>query len=299
MKLQTGAKQGVVATIRRKIKRAFRPQLARAAKPFDWTLDPQVIQNRLNAIGPIPIKNQFQSDSCGGQAGSYWLGVVMAQGSNSKYSEVSAKSVYAPIAYPGGGTTDVDLQREIMNVGAVAENIVPSYRPDGTTDEVWMTDKSWMTTENMIIALKDAGWIEVTVQNDINAIAEAERDYGAIIWHIQSMFNAYAPENWLSSNPQLPPVNPTEGHLMCAHNAQLVNGVPTIIALQSWGSQVPNGVQNFTTQTYIGSPYLVDIFTFVPKTVPHPIIPGQTIPNPQVITWQQRLINYLVSFFGV
>jgi len=288
-----GAKTDALSTLKRKWKRLFRPKLARSGVPFNWAVDPAVIQTRLTTLGPIKIKNQYQSDSCGGQAGSYFLGITEAIKNGTQYSEVSAKSIYAPIAYPGGGTTDTALQSQIMNKGALSEALVPSYTPQGTTTEAWMTDTSFETPPNQIIALADAGWVEVTVDNNIDAIAEAIRDYGATMWHIQGNFYD---QRWLGIRPPLPgPGVSLGGHFMCQHNV----GENTIISLQSWGAGVgQNGTQIFTDQDFIGSKYLVDIFTFAPKTVPHPTIPGQTTPNPAVLTWQVRLFNYFLSLFS-
>jgi hypothetical protein len=294
MKLHTGAKTDLLSTLKRKLKRAIRPKLARSTMPFNWQFDPITIQNRLNALGPIPIKNQFQSDSCGGQAGAYWLGIALAIKNGTKYQEVSAKSVYSPIAYPGGGTTDTALQNQIENKGALTEALVPSYTPQGTTTEAWMTDTSWETPPNEILCAADAGWVEVTVENDLNAIAEAIRDHGATVWHIQGDFYD---QRWLTATPPLPPPNfsPLEGHFMCQHNV----GANAIISLQSWGTDVGNnGTQTFTTNDFIGSPYLVDIFTFAPKYVPSPTVPGQLLPNPAILTWQQRLFDFFLSLFS-
>jgi hypothetical protein len=296
-KLHTGAKTDILSVVKRKIKRLTRPKLARTAIPFNWTTDTSLIQTRFAKLGNIPIKDQGQSDSCGGQAGSYWLGVVMALNGNTTYQEVSAKSVYAPIAYPGGGTTDTALQNEIANVGAMSEGMVPSYPSPGVAPtETFMTDKTWLTPENQIIMQKDSNWQVVTIENDINAIAEAIRDYGATIWHIDSDFYQY--DNWVSAYPQPTPTAP-DGHFMAQPLVCMYNGLQAIKSFQSWGQVGDNGFQYFTTATFIGSNNIVDIFTFVPKYVPHPTVPGQLIPNPAILTWQQRLVNYITAFWNV
>lgn len=297
MKRTTGARRGFIPSVKRRWNRLWRAKLARASSPFNWQADSASIDARLAKIGPIKIKDQFQSFSCGGQAAAYWLGIVWAVRNNQPYKEISAKSLYAPIAYSGGGTTDGALQNQIMNVGALEEAILPSYRPDGSTDEIWMTDKSWMTEANMILEDKYDDWVKVTVDNTQEAIAEAIRDNIAVIWHIESHFDGGAPELWLSNYPRYAGIA-DEGHFMCAHRAYLANNVvPTIQALQSFGLDVPNGVQNFDVNNYIGTPRIVDVFTFVPKYVPHPINPGQMIPNPAIISWQQRLFNYFRAVF--
>lgn len=295
-KYGTGAKTDTLSVLKRKWKRLFRPKLASATAPFDWLNDTQKIQQRFSGLGTVPIKNQGQSFSCGGMAGSYWLGVVLALNNNSQYTEVSAKSIYSPIAYPGGGTTDTALQNEIGNVGALPESALPSYPSPGVAPtEQFMTDTSWETPPNTILMVKDAGFVEVTVNNDINSIAEAIRDYGATIWHIDSDFTQV--ENWLSPYPQQTQVN-NDGHFMTQPLVEIYQGLQAIKSFQSWGLIGDNGYQYFTANTFIGSPQIVDIFTFVPKYVPHPTLPNQTIPNPQILTWQQRLVNYFLSLFS-
>jgi len=297
-KLQGGARTDLRAKISHKIRNVFRSKLARAAKPFDWNNDPAMIDARLSKIGPIKIKDQHQSYSCSGQAGAYWVGIVYAVLHNLPYTEISARSIYAPIRYPyGGGATDGDLQNQIANVGALEEAILSSYYPDGTTDEALFLDTSFETPPNMILETKYGGWVKVSVDNTPEAIAEAIRDNVAVLWHIDSHFDGGAPEFWLSNYPRYAGQS-DEGHFMCAHRAYLSNSVPTIQALQSFGTEVPNGVQNFDSNNYLGTPRMVDIFTFVTKFVPHPTNPGQMIPNPAIISWQQRLVNFFLSLFS-
>lgn len=295
-KLHTGAKTDPLSRLKHKLRRLFRPKLGRAATPFNPTTDIPFIQNRFAKIGSVPIKNQGQSYSCGGQAGSYWLGVYFAITNGTTYEEESAKSIYAPIAYPGGGTTVGALEGQICNAGALTEAMLPSYRPSGTTDEMWMTDKSWMTPENLIIALKEAGFVPVTIGNSIAEIAEAIRDHIGVIWQINSDFYQY--QNWISEYPQRTATSP-EGHFMfSALIVEYLNLLATK-SFQSWGDMVGDkGYQYFTEQTFIGSPDIKDVFTFVPKYVPHPLNPGQMIPNPLIITWQQRLINYITELWN-
>jgi hypothetical protein len=247
-----------------------------------------MIQQRYSTI-TVPIKNQFQSDSCGGQAASYFIGIANALTNKTPYVEVSAKSVYSPIVYPEGGTTVHALQNQVCNKGATKEIIVPSYH-NGTTDEPWMTDTSWETPPNLILASANANWIAVTVPIDLDSIATAIRDNYATIWEIQGVNNG----TWLSDHP-VPPVSNSGlwGHFMCQPSV----GMKEIISLQSWGVSVGDSCyQRFSD--YISSGYIVDCWTFVPKYVPHPILPNQQIPNPQVLTWQQRLVNYFLALFG-
>jgi hypothetical protein len=93
---ESDIKSGVISKgkIRRVMRKASREQLGATSVPFIWS---QI------TLPNIPIKNQGSS-SCGGQAGSYWIEIIdkMMSGQDIQFS---AKSIYAPIAYPQGGTT--------------------------------------------------------------------------------------------------------------------------------------------------------------------------------------------------
>lgn len=289
-----GAIRTPYTRVRAKIRRTFRPKLGQATTPFNWNTDPQIIKARLDSIGIIKTKNQFQAYECGGCLGGYWLGIVKAVLGKSPYQDISEKSIYAPIAFPGGGTTVIALEKQICNAGGNTNQQVPSLRPDGTTDEIWATDKTWMTPSSLILASANAGWIAVSVNIDIDSMAKAILDNIATGWKIEGQNNG----TWLSPNP-MPPTSYSGiwAHFMCQPLVSLVNGEKTINSLQSWGTEVGNqGWQNFTSK-YIDSGRITDVFTFVPKMVPHPTIPGQLIPNPNIITWQQRLVNYFLSIF--
>ncbi len=233
-----------------KWQRARRPHIdrhvARASLPFDW-------REPVDNTAGVKIKNQYQSSSCGGQSGSYLLGIKFKQ-------DVSAKSVYNRFVFPGGGMTVSGLERQICEYGANLEVAVPSYKPDGTTDESWMTDRSYLNTTFDMDALTRSGWSVVTVPRNAESIAQAIRDYGGVIWKITGKNNG----TWLSSNPQVPDNwGDTWNHFLCCAGASLRDGEKTITALQSWGENVGlNGLQ-FFTDTYITSPYITDCFTFV------------------------------------
>lgn len=227
----------------RTIRRAIRPSVGKSGIPFDWSIGV--------SKHPAAIKNQGQSSSCGGQAKSYWYEVVLG------LIAQSAKSIYSPIVYPGGGTTVPALERDL---GSVDETIVPSYQNGETPTEAFMEDTSWKNSETLKNAMSKLGWTAVSVGIDIESIAEAIRDHGAIIWEIQGQNNG----TWLSNSP-LPPVGNKNlwQHFMCVPSAKLRNGIKTLAALQSWGESVgDNGIQYFTEQ-YIDSGYILDCFTFI------------------------------------
>ena len=241
----------------RKLNRWLRPSYSKHLRkrvgyaPVDWT------KPYASPIGSI--KNQQQSESCGGQAGSYWLTTErMIQGINE--GDISAKSIYAPIACQGGGTTVSALENQLTIAGGNLEATVPSTAPDGTCTEAFMEDLSWKTVATDQDAIKRAGYTIMSVAIDIDSIAEAIQNEGGVIWEIVGQNNG----TWLSPYPQ-PPVNSknTWNHFMRGFGYQTgVNG-QQIDCTQSWGISVGDGgIQHFL-QNYIDSGYIVDVFTFV------------------------------------
>lgn len=241
--------------VRRKLRRVFRPKLGMAAVPFDWAAGFHLRSKLSN----IRIKDQGISSSCGGQAKSQWTAVIRALLTGQPYSEDSAKADYAPIAHAGGGTTVHELEEDL---GSLPESAVPSYQDGNPGTEEFMADRSWMTSENLKAMMANAGWTAVSVSIDLESIAEAVRDYGAVIWEIEGQNNG----TWLSPRPKPPVRGQGEiwAHFMCSEGAGM-NGTPNreISMFQSWGTDVGyQGVQYFG-QDYTGSGYIVDCFTFV------------------------------------
>lgn len=279
--------------IRTKISRALRPKVGKAGIPFDWNAGFDIEQK----IGQIPIKNQFQSSSCGGQAKSYWFGAVNALLSGQPYVEQSAKSIYSRILYPGGGTTVPSMEKDL---GALDESILPSYR-GGTTDEAWMTDTSWVNAQNLQLEMAKQGWIAKTVDIDIESIAEAIRDFGGVIWLIRGQ-NGNTP-TWLSPTPKPPSkTNPNLiwGHFMYSGKAFSVNFIKNIGSFQSWGVTVGDNGKQYFTEEYINSGFITDVFTFEKKTkfiFNRDLKKGDT--SSDVFELQKRLgVVPMTSYFG-
>lgn len=249
---------------RRKIHRAYRKltgkRVARGTG-VDWTKGSQFRSKLAN----LPQENQGDNDSCGGQAGSYFVQIQrILQGINE--GKISAKSIYDPIAYAGGGTTIGDLMSQIGSRGANLESDVPSYDSSGNPlTETLMTDKSSQTPALLKDAMTRAGYTPYDIDIDIEAVAEAINTYGAAIWQIAGQNGN--PLGWRSPAPQ-PPVssntlNPIWYHFMCANDFEIdENGNKRIIALQSegptWGD---NGKQYFYENYFV--PQFMDPFTFI------------------------------------
>lgn len=239
--------------IRHLIKRARRSTLGRSAIPFDWS-KPIPIPND-------PIKNQGQSSSCGRQAAAYAQRIFLRRLGIDE-GEISAKSGYGRYCAQGGGMTVDAVETDICAYGANLEKKVPSYYAmGGPLSEAMYEDASWETPATMADALKRAGFTPLNVEINKDAIAEAIRDYGAILILFKGQ-NGNQPNNWTTPNPD-PPVktnkNALWGHWVCA--AGTTTG--KIAFFQSWGNTVgDHGIQYFDDK-YINSGYIVDCITFV------------------------------------
>lgn len=267
--------------IHKRLWRKVRVPHVSAGQPFDWSQSFD-IRTKVGAIG---IKNQGSSFSCGGQAGAYFMEI---QGKLRQDQDVlSAKSIYAPIAYPGGGTELDHLETQIGAHGANLETVVPSYDATGNPlAESQMIDMSWENDFLTRDALARSGYLPMRVGNDIESVASAIRDYGAVIWIIEGQNNG----TWLSPYPQPPSKqnkNPIWRHFMCAIGAQAPNGVKQIDALQSWGRIAGDqGIQHFR-EDYFDSGHITDVFTCIYDLNVHPLVSNQS-PWSNVVRWFQR-----------
>lgn len=228
---------------------------------FDWS----TVHDVRDIIGPITIKDQGANSSCGGQAGSYFL-EIQRRLQGIKEGALSAKSIYAPIAYPTGGTTVTRLITQIGARGANLETIVPSYTITGTPlQESLIADRSFETKDRISDALTRAGYTPYDIAEDIDTVGQTIQQYGAVIFEITGQNNG----TWASSTP-LPPSktnpNPLWNHFMCAIGTRIINGKKFITALQSmgpnWGDQ---GIQ-YISEDYFKSGFVVDCFTFIYDT---------------------------------
>ena len=262
--------------IHRWLRRQLRTSVGKATAQFDFSVGYDV----RNVIGAITIKDQGMSDSCSGQAGSYFLEI---QRRLQKINEgaISAKSIYAPIAYPGGGTTVPALENAIKAVGAELEAVVPSYDAfHNPLTEPLMTEESWRGPMSIADSLTRAGYVCVDVGTDINDVANAVKTYGACIMEITGENGI--PPGWDSPNPSPPASNQdTWNHFVCAIGACLYNGVPSIMILNSWGLDVGvQGVQ-YISQAYFESGYVDDVFSFqYDGNIQVPVVPPKSLwPN--------------------
>lgn len=238
-----------------------RKKLGKTSTSIDWNT-PFDVEDK---IGQLKTKNQGGNYSCSGQSGSYFLqSQRLLQGLTD--GELSAKSIYAPIAYPGGGTMVNDLLQQICTSGANLEASVPSYDAYGNPlTEQMITEKSWMTPDTTKDALTRTGYTPCDLPEDIDAIAQAVRDYGGAFLEIAGQ-NGNTP-SWLDPMPSMPQKsNPNQlwYHFLWVKGYRMYNGKKCLVVRNSWGDKVGIGGVQFISEDYM--PYIEDAFTAIYDT---------------------------------
>ncbi len=249
--------------IHRKARKLFRKKVGRATI-FDWNKGYDV----RDTIGTIAIKNQGVNNSCGGQSGSYFL-EIQRRLRNIHDGAISAKSVYAPIAFIGGGTTIPYLEDQISIRGAELEASISSYNAYGEPlTESMMIEQSWITPAIKQDMMTRAGYTPYDCADDIETVANAIQSYGCAIIEVKGQNNG----TWLKPMP-LPPVgkNGIWHHFLCVIGAKMVDGKKCIIALNSWGTVQTNGLPigdngvQYISEDYFNANGVVDAFCLIPN----------------------------------
>ena len=200
--------------------------------PFDWKTGFS-IEKKLNFI--LPIKNQGNSESCVGQGWSYLMAVKNME-ITGKYDEVSAKAIYSQIFQSGGGANIRDGGTLLENWGAILESIVSSHKPDGSVDEAFMEDRSWITPAITAMAKNLMALQIAQVPTNIESWACAIRDCGGIVFGVEGNNNG----TWLSQKPQPPllttPQNELWGHCVAGFKVEKDSTGKNIDTPNSWGA---------------------------------------------------------------
>lgn len=245
-----------LGVIHRTYRKLVLPRLGMAGEPFDWTKGFD-----LESSITLLRRDQGTSFSCSGQAGSSFL---EAQRKLVGINEIpSAKSIYAPIHYPGGGTTVNALETQIAAHGA---NLMADV-PDSVIESV-MEDTSYETDALSLDATKRAGYTPWNIPKNIDAIASAIQSYGGVVVELYGQNNG----TWLSPFPQVPSKSvSTEvwSHFIFFKGAQMIEGKKYLAGLNSWGASVGiNGVQYFD-ENYVK--FFLEILAFIKDTEIQPI----------------------------
>ena len=229
--------------------------IASASVPFDWNkgFDIETV------VGKLPVKDQGQSLSCGGQAVSQYGGVIEAQ-STGTLEERSAKFEYAPVACPGGGSQGRDLMDRGVNVGFGTEALTSSYINGNPPTEAFMTNVADITPQAIQTAsgAKSKSYVKIVDTTNIDTIAQAIRDNYGILMGVNGEDNG----SWLSNNPQKPS-KIVWRHWVFACKARIYNGTKQIGFINSWGKTVgDNGVQ-WINEDYFTSGNVFEAWTMM------------------------------------
>lgn len=171
-------------------------EIGMAGEPFDWGKGFDIEQH----LGiKLPIRHQQNTGSCGGFATSNF-GIVMDFQIDGVLQIKSPKFVYAQTVVGNGGSDYRANYGIYINQGMGNEEDCPSYRPDGTTDEAFITNKADITQLARDNAKKDRAAVYAVVATDIDSTAQAIRDNGGVIIGIHGQNNG----TWLSAFPKAP-----------------------------------------------------------------------------------------------
>lgn len=235
--------------------------------PFDWSKGYDVEKELATTLNQpnfrLPVKDQGQSSSCGGQSSSS-LASVLQTLLTKNFEERSARDIYSHVFYAGGGTTSDRLEKLLLTRGVATEAIVSSYQNGAAPTEAYMTVKQ-ETPDVLNDAINAIEETSVSINfSSIDSIAQGIRDCHGVVCAFQGSNNG----TWLSANPQ-PPKDGQElwGHYVYLGKASLLNGRKTISFLNSWGKDT--GIQGWQTwdETYVNSGYLKDCFGMVDTSI--------------------------------
>lgn len=197
-----------------------------------------------NIVGKLTPKNQYQSYSCVGQAYSQYKAVLDAI-EESKYSEQSAKAIYSQISlgYAQGAYLR-EGAKKLVDWGSLLEKRLKSYKDDGTTDETFMIDKSWLTEEltKEASSLKGKEYKLIT-GNGIDYFAKAIKEGKGCVIGVTGINNG----TWTSLYPKPPKMTDSQsqtwGHALFAGRFRLKDWKKEIGILNSWGDVGDRGWQ--------------------------------------------------------
>lgn len=227
-------------------------QIAGSSLPFDWSVGFDIE----TVVGKLPVKNQYQSYSCGGQAWASYSYVL----DPSSREEKSAKFIYAQTHIGTGGSDGRSNCQICTKKGVSSEKLCPSYMNDGTVTEPFMT-----TNDISAFAFADALTNEeksyLSVNTDIDTVAQAIRDSGGVVIGITGKNNG----TWRTKFVIQPDVSDSScwNHWVYAGKALMINGVKYIGFLNSWGTEVGENGWQYISEDYFKSGFIWSCWTMM------------------------------------
>lgn len=196
-----------------------------ATPAFDWSVGFD-IETKLGIT--LPVKDQGQSFSCGGQAWSSLAGVLEALNTGN-LEERSAKFIYAQTYAPGGGSYGRDNANIFVNQGVSRETVLTSYHNGKPPTEAFMERGQDITPASRVDAMLDVSSSYAQVDVNINEVARALRDTNGVVIMIDGQDNG----TWLSAFPK-PPSYTSWRHFLYVGKALSIT--PT--ELQGWKDRI-------------------------------------------------------------
>lgn len=210
--------------------------LGSSAIPFDWNIGFDIEEK----VGKLPVKDQAQSSSCGGQAWASYSYVL----DETNREEKSAKYIYCQTHVGSGGSTGRDNCEVCRKQGVSKEILCPSYP---ATEQFMTTDDR--TPEAIADAKTNKEKYYGNVNIDIEEVARAIRDCNGVILGICGQNNG----TWLSKFP-LSPKQRTWAHWVYAGKAKIIDGKKYIGFLNSWGKYVGEDGWQYVGEEYFNNP---------------------------------------------
>lgn len=257
--------------------------VGKATISYDWTKTFDIETK----VGVIPSKDQGQSYSCGGQAWSYYAGVLKAIKDGTPYQDRSAKYVYAQTFVPGGGSDGRVNSTLCVNQGVSQETLCLSYENGQTPSEAFMERPLDITPQAKNDALSDESSVYASIiTNNIESVAQTIVANNGVVLGVIGQDNG----TWLSANPQKPTAYGW-AHWLYAGKIRMNNGIKQIGVKNSWGDGVGENGWQWLNEDYFTSGNIFVGWIMTEKI--NVIIPVPIVEDGQVTNWYQRFVAIL------
>lgn len=197
--------------------------------PFDWNKGYDV-EKELTIV--LPVKDQGNSFSCGGQAWATYAGALEAFFSKT-LEERSAKFFYAQTYQQGGGSNGRDNANVFINSGAARETVLTSYENGNPPSEAFITRGQDITDTSRNDATSDRGFSYAQTGTSMDTIAQALRDNHGVVLGIDGQNNG----TWVSAFPKAP-THTEWRHWVYAGKAKIIDDKKYVGVLNSWGKTI-------------------------------------------------------------
>lgn len=225
-------------------------EIGYAMTPFDWNkgwdINAEVGRTINQPDFTLPVKNQYDSYSCGGQAWSTYGGALEAIFTGT-FEERSAKFIYAQTHVAGGGSGGRDNSALVIRQGWGKENMTRSYEPSGSVSEGFMERAIDITDAARQDAKLARALSYASSGTDIDSIAQAaEANHGVIIG-----INGANNGTWHSTIPMAPIAGQNLWqHWAYVGKAGMMGGKKAVAIFNSWGVFVGDKGWQWITEDY-------------------------------------------------